>query len=428
MSAHAAAPEAHAHDSVLRDIAAKLPVRPNARKRRIWMACLAIGLVSFAFLLFTAPARAWASYAINTLFWLGIAQGAVVLTCAIRLANGRWGGPVVRIAESFSAYLPYGIGLMLILLVAGIWTYLPWIHHVDDRQLPYLNVPFLYIRTLVGLGLLWWLSRDLVRTSLRTDAHLLRDHVGPELKPEYEKLAAGWRGDAAEEAWQRDRFSKRAPQIAVLYAVVFTVLSWDFVMSLTPHWISTLFGWWFFMGAFLSGIAMTAFMGTQLRPKYRLEAYITPDHFQDIGKIMFGISIFWVYEFWAQYLPIWYANMPEETWWVFLRFEEPWRPLAFTVFTMVFLLPFLGLMNMHTKRSPFWLAVFSLIVLAGMWMERHLLVMPSINPDTVWLGLPEIGVAFGFMGIFGWAVQTFLTKYPSVKVTDAIAGTHGADH
>jgi len=388
---------------------------------------MAIGLIAFLFLVFTEPRRAWGSYTINILYWLGIAQGAIVLACAIRLSNGRWAGPVMRIAESFSAFLPFGIGLMLVLLVAGSHAVLPWATQVEQRQAPYLNLPFLWVRTLAGLGLLWWLSRDLVRTSLRTDAYLLRDHVAPELKPQYERLAEGWRGEAGEIEWQRDRLSKRAPQIVLGYAVVYTMLSWDWVMSLTPNWVSTLFGWWFFMGAFLSGIAMTAFMATQLRPKYRLEAYITPNHFWDVGKLVFGFSVFWVYQFWSQYLPIWYANLPEETWWVFLRFEEPWRPLGFTVFTFVFLLPFLGLMNMATKKSPFWLALFSLIVLSGLWMERHILVMPSLEPDHVWVGLPEIGVTIGFMGVFGWAVQSFLTKYPTVKVADVLAqgGGHG---
>ena len=182
------------------------------------------------------------------------------------------------------------------------------------------------------------------------------------------------------------------------------------------------------MGAFLSGIAMTALLSTRLRSHYRLEAYLTPTHFWDVGKIAFGFSIFWVYQFWSQYLVIWYANMPEETWWVFLRFEEPWRALAFTVFTLVFLLPFLGLMNWYTKKSPLWLAIFSLIILTGMWMERHLLVMPSLHPDTMWVGLPEIGVTLGFLGLFGWAVQGFVSRYPTVKVADALSGTGGHGH
>ena len=421
MSAPAAARPAGSADAILKDIAGKLPVRPNARKRMIWMACMAIGIAAFAFLLMSEPKRAWGAYAINTLYWLGIAQGAVVLACAIRLSNGRWAGPVVRIAESLSAFLPFGIGLMAVLLLGGSSTYLPWVRHVDPRQAPYLNLPFLAARTLIGLGVLWWLTRDLVRVSLRTDAYLLKNHVAPELKPLYERLSEGWRGDQAESAWQRDRLSKRAPQIVLGFAIVYTLLSWDWILSLTPDWISTLFGWWFFMGAFLSGIAMTALLGTQLRAKYRLEAYITPHHFWDLGKLIFGFSIFWVYQFWSQYLPIWYANLPEETWWVFLRFEAPWRTLGFTVFGFVFLLPFLGLMNMATKKNPFWLALFSLIVLAGIWMERHILVMPSLEPARVWVGLPEIGVTIGFLGVFGWAVQSFLTKYPTVKVADLLS-------
>jgi hypothetical protein len=334
----------------------------------------------------------------------------------------------VRIAEALSAYLPYAFGTMIVLLVAGIWTYLPWTQHVSPRQAPYLNVPFLYARVLIGMGLLWWLSRDMVRVSLRTDTHLLRDHVAPELKADYEKLSAGWRGDEAEEAWQRHRLSQRAPQIIVLYAAVFTVLTWDFIMSLTPEWVSTLFGWWVFMGAFLTGIAMTAFLATQLRTKYRLEAYITPNHFWDIGKIMFGFCVFWAYQFYAQYLPIWYANLPEETGWVFLRFEDPWRPWGLAVFGLVFLIPFLGMLNKTSKTSPVLLATFSVIVMSGMWLERHVLVMPSLNAAKVWIGLPELGVTIGFLGLFGWAVQGFLTKYPTVKVTDALVANAGHGH
>jgi hypothetical protein len=424
---HAQVP-AGERDAVLKDIVGRLPVKPNPRRRRIWAAFMAIGLATFIWLLITEPHRAWASYAVNALYWLGIAQGAVVLACAIRLANGRWAGPVMRMAESLSAYLPYGVAALAVLMIAGLTTYFPWATHVEARQAPYLNAPFFWIRTLAGQALLLWLSRDLVRTSLRTDAHLLKDHVPLELKRDYERLSTGWRGDQAEADWQRDRLSKRAPAIVVTYAIVYTILAWDFVMSLSPDWASTLFGWWFFMGAFLSGIAMTALLITRLRARYQLDRYITPLHMWDIGKIAFGFSIFWVYQFWAQYLPIWYANLPDETGYVFLRFEAPWRTLAFTVFTMVFLVPFLGLMNIYTKKSPFWLGLFMTIILVGMWMERHLLVMPSVMPDKVWVGLPEIAVSFGFLGLFGWRVQGFVARYPIVKVSDVLDGHGGHGH
>jgi hypothetical protein len=423
---HAAA-TTHDHDVTLRDLAGKLPVVPNAQRRLVWVICMAVGLITFGALLFVDPRRAWGAYAVNMLYWMGMAQGAVVLAAAIRLCNGRWGGPVMRVAEALSAYLPYGYGAVVVMLVAGIWTYLPWVHHVAPRQAPYLNVPFLYIRTLAGLGLLAWLSRDLVRTSLRLDAQRLKPHVSPELRADYDKLTANWRGDAAEQRWAHDRLAMRSPQIVLCFAVVYTFLAWDWILSLTPDYSNQIFGWWFFMGSFLNGIAMTAFLSTRLRSQYRLEDYITPNHFWDLGKIAFGFSIFWVYEFWSQYLPVWYANLPDETWWMFLRFENPWRPLAFTVFGFVFLLPFLGLMNWYTKKSPFWLALFALIIMSGMWMERHILIMPSLNPRTVWVGLPEIGVSIGFLGMFGWAVQRFVSRWPVVKITDVLEGA-GAGH
>jgi hypothetical protein len=318
---------------------------------------------------------------------------------------------------------------MAVLLLFGIWTYLPWTKGgAEPRVQAFLNVPFLYIRTLGGLLLFWWLARRMVRASMRADLQLLKPHVAAELRPDYEKWTGNWKGDREEEAHARHELAHLSPQIVLTFVVFFSVMGWDFIMILTPQWVSALFGWFVYAGAFLTGIAMVAFIASRLRSRYRLEAYITPNHFWDIGKVMFSFSIFWVYLFWSQYLPIWYANMPEETWWVFLRFEEPWRTLSFTVFTMVFLVPFLGLMNKTTKSSPFWTMLFTLCVMSGVWLERHLLVMPSLHPDSVWLGFGEIGVGIGFLGLFGWSVQGFLARYPAVKVTDALAGGGGHGH
>jgi hypothetical protein len=413
--------------AVLQDIARRIPGRRTPGLRSAWFVLMAVGAASFAFLLATQPVRAWGTWGANMIFFEGCALGAGVLASAIRLGNGRWGGPVIRVAEGITSYIPWGLATIAVMLVAGIGTYLPWTHHVLARQRNWLNVPFLYARTIVGLGLLAWLVRQLVRTSLRRDAWLLKDHVAPELKADYEKLAEGWRGDAEEASRQRHRLSALAPQIVLVYALVFTVLVWDFIMAITPTWASGLFGWWCFMGAFLNGIAMTAFVTVQLRRRRGLEAWITPTHFWDVGKLVFGFSIFWVYEFWAQYLIIWYANLPEESWWVFVRFEYPWRPIAFTVFILVFALPFLGLMNMYTKKNPFWLSVFAVIVMSGMWLERHLLIMPSFSPNQLWIGLPEVGVMLGFLGLFGFAVSGFFARWPAVSVVDALhpPGGHG---
>ena len=419
-----------AHESILQDLAGKLPGRPSSGRRRLWLLCMLVGVIALAFLFVTEPRRAWASYAINVFYWLGIAMGGVTLSAAVRLCNGRWAGPVQRIGESLSAFLPFGIGLVVILLGAGIWTYLPWTKGVgmEEHQKTFLNVPFLWIRTLGGLGLFWWLASRLVKVSLRPDAKLLLPHVGPELKPEYEKLAANWEGDQVEADKARHQWTHLSPQIVLAFTIFYSILSWDFIMCLTPAWTSQLFGWFCYAGAFLTSMAMVAFIAARLRSRYRLEAYIRPEHFWDLGKVIFSFCIFWVYLFWSQYLPIWYANMPEETWWVFIRFEQPWRVLSFAVFYMIFLIPFLGLMNKTTKSSPFWMTCFTVLIMSGVWLERHVLVMPSVNPEKVWVGLPEIGVTIGFLGLFGWAVQGFFARYPAVRVVDALAAPGGHGH
>ena len=416
------------HEAVLRDIAGRLPGTPDPKKRRIFIALMAIGLVAFGFLMVTNPLRAWGSWTINTLYFLGIAEGGVVLAAAIRLANGRWGGPIMRIGESLSSYLPFGIATMVVLLGAGIWTYLPWVHHVEPRQAPFLNVPFLYVRTLGGLLLFTWLANKLVRQSLRRDLHELAPHVSPQLKAIYEKAVGTWRGDAAEAASYSHETAHLAPQVALTFVVTFTVLAWDFIMALTPNWVSPLFGWFVYAAAFMCSVAVVALLATQLRARRGLEAYITTNMFWDIGKVLFAWCVFWAYLMWSQYLPIWYANMSEETWWVFLRFENPWRPWAFAAFTLIFVIPFLGMLNKTSKTNPALLGMFACIALVGVWIERHVLVMPSLNPDQVWIGLPEVGVTLGFLGLFGFAVQGFLAKYPCIKVSDVLDGAGGHGH
>jgi Ni/Fe-hydrogenase subunit HybB-like protein len=416
------------HEAALRDIAGKLPVKPHPRMRQIWIACMVIGAAAFVFLYATNPLRAWGAWAINTLYFLGIAMGGVALASAIRLANGRWGGPIMRIAEGLSAYMPYGVATMVVLLAAGAWTYLPWTKHVEPRQAPFLNVPFLWVRTIGGLLLFTWLSAKLRHASLRADLQALKPYVPAELKPLYEKGTANWKGDQAEKDWYRHESAHLAPQLALLFAVLFSVMAWDFIMALTPNWVSGLFGWWVYAGAFITGVAMTSVIAVHVREKYSLQAYITTNMFWDIGKVLFSWCVFWGYLFWSQYLPIWYANMPEETWWVFLRFEEPWRSLSFIVFSLVFVIPFLGMLNKTSKTNPVLLTAFSVIAMVGIWLERHVLVMPSLSASQVWVGLPELGVMLGFLGLFGWAVQGFLSKYPVVRVVDVLEGAGGHGH
>src|SRR5262249_35014258 len=159
----------------------------------------------------------------------------------------------------------------------------------------------------------------------------------------------------------------------------------------------------------------------RVRVTHKMEAYIGTQQFWDMGKVLFAVATFWLYQYWSQYLVIWYGNLPEETNFVFIRFNAPWRTLAWTVGYMVWLIPFLGLLNAWTKKNPLTLSLFSLCVLTGMWLERFILVMPSLKQTQFILRAPEIGVALGFLGVFGFAVQGFLSRHPVVRVADVLA-------
>jgi len=192
--------------------------------------------------------------------------------------------------------------------------------------------------------------------------------VAPELKPDYEKLCANWRGDEAEATRRARGAGDARAQICVAYAAVFSVLSWDFIMALTPDWVSTLFGWWFIMGCFLTGIAMTALLATQLARQVPARGVSDDAPLLGHRKIMFGICIFWVYQMWAQYLPICTPTCPMRP----VGCSCVRRALATLCVRgvgLVFVIPFLGLLNKTTKTTPFWLALFALIVLSGMWLD-----------------------------------------------------------
>jgi hypothetical protein len=413
---------------MVQDLAAKIPGRPSPRTLLFFTVLVLIGVVAFVATVISSPLRAWGAFLVNTVFWTGVGASGVVLASAIRLSNGRWASGASRVAESLASFLPVALVLLLVMFSFGAPVVLPWVRNPNPARAPYLNLPFLFVRTLGGFLLLWWLQRAYVRTSLRTDAYRLKDHVVAELRPYYEKLSAGWRGASAEEAWQRHRLSKLAPAVVGAYAVVFTLFAWDWIMTLDQHWISTLFGWWVFMGAFLSGVAMTAVLLARVRAVYRLEAYISTQQFWDMGKLVFAFSIFWLYQFWSQYLVIWYGNLHEETGFVFRRFQAPWRPLTFSLLYLVFLTPFVGLMKASTKKNPLTLSLISLVVLVGMWLERFVLIMPSLKPTHVTLRLSEAGIALGFIGLFGLAIQRFLVRHPMVRVAEVLAHEELPEH
>ncbi|MBI4544556.1 MAG: hypothetical protein HY703_05115, partial [Gemmatimonadetes bacterium] len=276
--------------------AGELPARTletvPAKARLAIILLLVLGSATLLTALLTDAARAWRAYLFNWLYWTSIAQGAVILAAAVTMTRGIWSQPVRRIALSFVAFLPVSFLLLLPLLFAAGQVF-PWVHQELGGKEAWLNVPFLAARNLAGLATLFGLSLAFAYWALRPDAGLLLAqasprHSGPECRGLYARLTRGWQGQEVEEARAHRNLSRLSPVLALTYAIVFSIVAVDFVMSLEPEWFSSLIGPYFFMAAFLGGIAATALLTVVYRRGLELGSAIQPPQLHDLGKLTFA--------------------------------------------------------------------------------------------------------------------------------------------
>ncbi len=364
--------------------------------------------------------RAWRAYHYNWLFFTSIAQGAVTLAVVVTITRGVWSRPIRRLALSFAAFLPIA-WLLAIPILFGAEHIFPWVADPSTMQPgkdAYLNVPFMAVRILGLLGVLFYFDLRFAYWALRPDLGLIRDSVPQKLQPLYARLTRDWQGQDAEEARSAKKLGVLGPAVAVLFAVAFGVVAWDFVMSLEPHWFSTMIGPYFFMGGFLGGVALTVVLCVLWVTKAGMGNIIEPVNLHDIGKLMFGFCVFWAYLFYSQFIVIWYGLLPIEQAWLVHRFGMPFQPLMALVFACLFVFPFFGLMGVAPKRTPQILVFFAGVVLVGLWLERYMLVYPShyMNADNIPFGWQEFGPLLFFAGLLAMASAAFQARFPIFQI------------
>jgi len=187
-------------------------------------------------------------------------------------------------------------------------------------------------------------------------------------------------------------------------------------MSLNHKWMSNLYGAFYFMGGFLGALGTLAVLSLILRRAMGLEELMSTRQLHDLGKLVFGFTVFWGYLMWAQFLVIWYGNMPEETYFVWYRLWGPWRPVGAAVFILVFVVPFAGLLGAKPKKYPPTFLGFTVVSLVGLWLERYLEVVPSMNRGAgPAIGVPELGVTLLYAGLFLLALGWFAGRYPMLS-------------
>ncbi|KOH45578.1 hypothetical protein NC99_15930 [Sunxiuqinia dokdonensis] len=199
----------------------------------------------------------------------------------------------------------------------------------------------------------------------------------------------------------------------VTLAITSVTSSWDWLMSIDAHWFSTLYGWYVFSSMLASGTAVLIILLIVLR-RMGYMAHVNSEHIHDLGKYLFGFSIFWAYLWFSQYMLIWYANIPEETVYFYERHKH-FSTIFYVNLILNFVVPFFALMTRDSKRGSLILLPVSVIVFIGHWLDLYQLIMPGVvGGEESGIGIPEIGITIGFVGLFLFFVFRSLARAPMV--------------
>ncbi|MGD9331157.1 MAG: hypothetical protein PVJ53_07585 [Desulfobacterales bacterium] len=390
--------------------------------RKVFLALVIVGIVTFFIeLLARHPERAWQAYLINFLVWSAIAQGALLFSTIMHTTKAKWSGPLSNLAEAFTAFFPFSI-VLFVLLFLGREHIFPWMHLDLHGKEVWLNVPFLFSRDLVGLLVLYALGFAYTYQALR-------------LKLTTETGEGGRLRAFLVRRWQArpgniERTSRRKDVLSILYmlafALVLSLIGFDLVMSADYHWYSTLFGAYSFAKAIYMGLGGLIILAAvlQIRPGNGFD--IPVSNFHDIGKLFFAFCLVWADFFYAQLVVIWYGNISEETTYIIERvMTAPWNVLAWLVFIVCFIVPFMVLLNRKVKTLPRFMMIFCGVIIAGMWLEHLLLLGPALNhhATSIPFGVTDVLITIGFFGLMAFAVSGYLKQFPELVRVNAEKAT-----
>jgi Ni/Fe-hydrogenase subunit HybB-like protein len=368
------------------------PAAP-ARPHPFLILLAVLGIVAFLYgVTRPEPARVWGIYLVNLLFWSSFAITGPALAGMIQVTEGRWSPSIKRIALTTAGFLPVSLVLFVVLFF-GRATLYPWVTEPIPVKAAWLNVPFMALRIGLGSLLLYWVAMRLVK------AILVEDQPGQDTQAAI------------------DRRYRLSSVLLVLYMIVLSLWGFDLLMSLDPRWYSGLFGGYYVVTSMYPGFGLVTYL--TIRSNERGLTHVAPTAIQDVAKLTFALSVFWMYFFFSQYLVIWYGNVPVETRYLARRFfNQPWGGIAWAIFIIGWLIPFSYLLKRLTGRPPERHQVFKVILFFGwiaIFVERMLLVFPALLRDnTVPIGPVEVLVTLGFFALFVLSRNWFLGRYRPV--------------
>lgn len=382
------------------------------------LGCLVlIGLICFAAgFLIGEEMRAWGSFLLNLMFFFSLALGGIAFGHMQDVIAASWGRPVKRLHEAFGSFLVPAVGLFFLFFACIKLGFLR-----ADRVYSWIQDPA-SIASFHGKS--FWLQPDFmlfrVSIALLVMLALSRWHRAKILAPDH-ALDAGKLSEA-KRIGIASRHSLQywsAPMLAA-QAVLYSLVTFDLLMSLAPTWFSTLWAGLCFsiMMQVLFALILLFMFGLR---KHSLGQYYGRQQFHDLGKLMFGFTAFYAYLVYSHVLTYWYTNIPEETSYFLTRLREPW--CIFTILSplLSFLIPFIVMMPRAAKWTG-WVAVpMCLLVVVSQWLNFVLMVTPEVySAGTLFLPWMELGVFAGFLGLFLLSFYRFAARHPLIGIADPI--------
>lgn len=326
----------------------------------------------------------WHAYLLNLLFLLSLSLGALWFVPLQHLTRSSWSAVIRRLAEIVSGTIPL-LGLLMIPVLLNLDAIYPWTDAArvaDDpllrHKMAWLSPQWFTFRVVLYF-VIWTLLAQLFRRwSARQDET----------------------GDVA----LTFRCEKLGGPALLIYGLTQTLAAFDLMMSLDPHWFSTMFGVYWFAGIVASFFALMTLLTAGLQRSGRLSHVVTIEHYNDYGRAMFAFVFFWAYIAFSQYMLIWYANIPEETGWFLRRQEHGWATVGYLLIFGHWLVPFVGLMSRFTKRRVALMCVWAVWILAMHWVDLFWLIMPELSPGNVPLQPLDLALLLGMGGLYAAAL------------------------
>lgn len=355
-----------------------------ARNTVIGAVVLILGLIlagtAFAF----DPQRASFNTIITMMFILGVGFGSLFLVALEYVVGALWSVPLRRVTEILSTML-FVAPLLAIPLFMNMHDVFEWTHtHVVEHdpflkaKAPYLDETFFMIRTIAVFAIMWLFYMLIVGKSQKQDKT-----KNPKTSKTLARISAAF---------------------MPIFAISITVMAIDWLMTLEPHWFSTIFGVYYFAGSLLSALALTTFAVVTLNEAGYMSKYIRRDHYYNLGALMFAFTNFWAYIGFSQLLLIWYANVPEETFWFLDRWQGSWMYLSVGLIFVKFVVPYALLLSQPSKSNPKRLKFAAVWILVAQIYDLYWLVMPTYSKhhehmDTAYFGWMEISIPLVIIGL-----------------------------